>query len=128
MKISKIMRKAIVIDSSISVKDAAKIMSKKGIGCLIVTKNNKIKGIITERDIIKNIPHLNYKISKIMSKKVRTISPDENIEKGAEILSKYNIKRLPVIENRTLKGIVTITDILGHCGNIEELNEDFLIN
>jgi CBS domain-containing protein len=128
MKVSKVMRKAIVIDDSISVKEVARIMSKKNIGSLIVVRKNKIVGIITERDVMKNISKLDEKVKKVMSKKVRTINSEEEIERAAEILSLYSIKRLPVVSNKELKGIVTMTDILGHCGNMDQISEDFLIN
>ena len=54
MRVSEIMNKVVVIDSDMTLKEAAKVMSKNGIGCLTFLKKGKIKGIITERDILKN--------------------------------------------------------------------------
>ena len=68
MNVLEIMSKAVVVDDHISVRDAAKIMSDKNIGSLIVVKDNKIIGIVTERDVLKNIPKLSEKISFIMTK------------------------------------------------------------
>jgi len=63
MKIKDVMNKVIVIEHDVSVKEAAQIMSNKNIGSLVVLKNNKIVGIITEKDIMKNISFLSKKIS-----------------------------------------------------------------
>jgi len=68
MKVKEIMNRVLVIDSDIALKKAAEIMSKKGIGCLVVMKGKKVEGIITERDILKNISSLNKKISSVISK------------------------------------------------------------
>ena len=58
MKVSQIMKKAYVVDENISLKEAARIMSNKKIGGLIVLKGDKISGIITERNIINNLRDL----------------------------------------------------------------------
>lgn len=123
MKISQIMSKAIVIDDNTSVKEAAKIMSDKNIGSLIIVKDNKIAGIVTERDVLKNISKLNSKVSAIMSKNVITIEKEGNIEEAAEIMAEKKIKKLPVIEDKKLVGLISATDIIAHSKN---LNEDFL--
>jgi len=68
MKVKEIMNKAVVVDHNISVREAAKIMSDRNIGSLIILKSSKIIGIITERDIMKNISSLSKGISSIMSK------------------------------------------------------------
>jgi len=127
MQVFEIMKKALVIDDHITIKDAAKIMSKKNIGSLIVIKNKKIIGIITERDVMKNISNINLKVSDIMSKKVRTISTRENIDIAADIMIKKKIKRLPVVSNNNLKGIITMTDVLAHT-NVEMEEEPFLFD
>lgn len=123
MKVKDIMNKAIVVDFDISLKEAAKIMSDKNIGSLIVLKDNKIIGIITENDIVRNVSNLDRKISQIMSKRVLTINEDEDIDNAAELMGKNKIKRVPVIDkNGRLTGIVTTTDLIAHS---EDLNEDF---
>jgi len=76
MKVKEIMKRAIVVDRNVRVKEAAKIMSEKGIGSLIVSKGKKIVGIVTEKDIIRNVDKLNKKISDIMSKDVITIDQE----------------------------------------------------
>ena len=122
MKVSEIMNKPVLIDENETLKKAAKTMSDKQIGSLIVTKSNQIIGIVTESDILRNIDKLGEKVSKIASKNLVTIEDNKTIENAAEILSGKKIKRLPVIKSGKVIGIVTATDILAHS---DELGEDF---
>lgn len=125
-EISKIMNKAFIVDDNVTLKSAAKMMSDKNIGSLLIVKDGKIKGIITERDILKNIAKLDSKVSSVMSKKVVTIDSEEKIEEAIGIMSENKIKRLPVMEDGKLVGIITATDIIAHAKEINE--EEFLIN
>ena len=125
MKISEIMNKAIAVDSDISLKEAAKIMSDRNIGSLIVLKNDKIAGIITEKDVIKNISSLGKKISSVMSKNVITANHDESLDNAALMMTEKRIKRLPVVDRGKLVGMITATDIIA---NSNALNESFLFD
>lgn len=116
------MNKAIVVEEDIKLRDAAKLMSEKNIGSLIIMHGEKIIGIITERDIMKNISRLDNKISSIMSRNVVCVDEGESLDNAAILMAKYRIKRLPVLKKGKLIGIVTATDILG---NVEDLNENF---
>ncbi len=120
MQVSQIMKKAYVIDSSLSIKEAAKIMSHKKIGGLLVIKDNKIAGIITERDIISNMSKSNSPVSSIMTKRVISVSSDTEIDEVAKLMCENKIKRVPVIDNGKLLGLVRITDILGKTNSVEE--------
>lgn len=124
MKVSEIMNKAIVVEENIRLKDAAQVMSDKRIGSLIIMKKEKIIGIITERDVLKNIGKLNSEIYLTMSKNVVTIESNDSVDNASLIMAKYKIKRLPVLSNNKLVGIITATDILA---NSDSLNESFLI-
>lgn len=125
MKISEVMNKAFVIDDNISLKEAAKLMSGKNVGCLTVMKKNKVIGIITEKDVMKNVSKLGSRVSEIMSKNVLTIGKNDSIEEAAELMAEKKIKRLPVVDKGELIGIITATDILAHC---EDINEDFFFD
>lgn len=126
MEVSQIMRKVIIIDDNILLKDAAKIMVSKGIGSLIVVKDDKIKGIITERDIMKNVTRLDVPVKKVMSQRVTSISPDANIEDAADLMIANKVKRLPIVQNNKLVGIVTMTDVLAH--HEGGFDEEFFLN
>jgi len=122
MTIAKIMKKVIVADENISGRMAAKIMSEKEIGSLVIFKDGKILGIITERDVLRNLSKLDSPVKAIMTKKVITVDSKEEIDIAAELMATNKIKRLPVLEKGKLVGIITATDIIA---NAEEINEDF---
>lgn len=129
MKVSQIMRKANTVDENITVKDAAKIMSKNNVGCVIITKGNSVKGIITERDVMKNISKLNKKVKEIMPKKILTVNQEDEVESAVKLIRENEVKRIPVISNKKIVGIITITDILAHSTSEKvELEDDFFLN
>ena len=120
MKVEDVMKKAFVIDEDMKLKDAAKIMSSKAVGSLIFLGNDKVKGIVTDSDLLKHFGK-KEKVSQIMSKDVITINPGESIDRALELMQENKIKRLPVIDNKeTLEGIITLTDIAAHCDELEE--------
>ena len=116
------MHKAIATDSDIKLKDAARLMAIKNIGSLIVMKNDKITGIITERDVLRNVHKLDSKISKLMSGNVVTINEGESLDNAALLMDRHKIKRLPVVNKDKLVGIITVTDLLAYS---EEWGENF---
>ncbi len=125
MRIKEIMNKALVVDHDISLKEAAAIMSEKNIGGVVAVKNGKIIGIISEKDIVKNVDKINKKISAVMSKNVVTIDEEEDLDEAAMLMKKNKIKRLPVTREGKLVGIITSTDLIANC---DELNEEFLFD
>lgn len=123
MKVKEIMKKAITIDRKATVKEASALMSKKNIGCLVVTAEDLIVGIVTERDILKHISHsnnLHAKIEDIMSQDVITISPNAPIDEAADMMFQHKIKKLPVVDKNKLVGIITATDIIANSDSIDE--------
>lgn len=124
MLIKDLMKRPFVVDKDMDLAEAAKTMSDKKIGSLLFVSGNKIKGIISEGDLMKNFTR-NSKISQIMEKKVITIGPDEPIDRALEIMRENKIKRLPVTVKNELVGIVTLTDIMA---NFEALEEEFFFD
>lgn len=125
MKVKDVMHKVIAIDGKENLKEAAKIMSSKHIGSLVVLKNDKIVGIITEHDIISNISSLGSQVSNVMSKQVVTIDEKDNLGNAASLMAKHKIKRLPAMKGRELSGIITITDLIA---NSEFLEDTFIFD
>ncbi|MCS7105709.1 MAG: CBS domain-containing protein [Candidatus Aenigmarchaeota archaeon] len=110
-------RNVIATKPETSVREAAKIMSKYHIGSLIVLEDEKIAGIITEGDILKKVivegKDLDEtKVRDIMTEKVITISPDKTIDDAVKIMTEKKIKKLPVVDNDKLIGIITASDIM----------------
>ncbi|MEM5794151.1 MAG: CBS domain-containing protein [Candidatus Aenigmatarchaeota archaeon] len=110
-------RNVIATKPETSVREAAKIMSKYHIGSLIVLEEEKIAGIITEGDILKKVivegKDLDEtKVRDIMTENVITITPDKTIDDAVKIMTEKRIKKLPVVDNDKLIGIITASDIM----------------
>ncbi len=100
-----------------SIVEAAKMMSDNNIGSLIVVKNENLAGLITDRDILTKVVATGKdihetKIENVMAKEVIYVKPDLDIEEASKIMTDNSIKKLPVIDNDTLLGIITASDII----------------
>ncbi len=101
-----------------SVMAVSKAMARHNIGCvIIVDEAGKPTGIITERDIVqriaaKNILPSNVKVSDTMSRPVIGISPGVGVNEAAKRMNSSKVRRLAVIEDGKLVGILTMKDIL----------------
>ena len=117
MFIQDIMTKNVVdINCNETVLDACKKYKDYKVGSLVVMDNEIIVGIVTERDIIERIiiasrDPKTTKVMEIMSPQIKTVHALAPIEKAAEIMKENNIKKLPVILNNEIVGIVTETDM-----------------
>ena len=126
MKVKEVMNKAIAVDHDMNLRAAARLMSAKNIGSLVVVKGNIILGIITERDIMNNVLNLDKKVYSVMPKKVITIKQDQDIDDAAMLMSRNKIRRLPVVNtNEKLVGIITSTDLIAHS---EDIGDEFLFD
>ena len=106
---------------------AAQLMSEKGVSSLIVLSDEQPIGIITERDFIKKVCLKELKLSSVkvgdMMSKIRTFaSPDTSIDVAVQRMVNNRIRRLPIIENGNLVGIITVTDLAKHLRTILLLN------
>ena len=107
------------LDSSSMIKDAAKLMEEKNIGCIIVNQQNSPVGILTERDFVRRIAakekSLTSSLDEVMSSPLISIGPDETVWEAAESMKVNNIHKLPVIEDSKVIGIITTTDLVEIC-------------
>ncbi|MHB1449308.1 MAG: CBS domain-containing protein [Bellilinea sp.] len=97
--------------------EALRLMATKGAGALVVTKDEKMVGIISERDyarkvILKGRTSRDTLVSEIMTSQVFTIHPDQTIEECMELMTDKRVRHLPVIENDKLIGVISIGDVL----------------
>jgi CBS domain-containing protein len=104
------------IDRNSSIKEAAELMSEFSIGSLIVVVDSRVVGIITERDILSKLVAQaknseETKVKDIMTQEVIMVEPDIDIQDAADIMMEKKIKKLPVIKENHLVGIVTATDL-----------------
>ena len=115
-----IMKKNVItIDESMSIQEAAQMMTDANVGCIIVTRKDLPVGIITERDFVTKIAAegrpLFTDVSEIMSLPLTTVSPDDTVWDAAEIMRRKGIHKLPVQEGNEIVGIVTTTDFVKIC-------------
>jgi signal-transduction protein with cAMP-binding, CBS, and nucleotidyltransferase domain len=107
------------LDVSTSIRDAAKLMDEKNVGCIIVTKNQLPIGILTERDFVKRIAAkekpLTASLEEVMSSPLIGIDPNETVWEAAQIMKINNIHKLPVRKDNQIIGIVTTTDLIKIC-------------
>lgn len=126
MKIKEIMKEVKTISPEETVKDAAVLMNKYSIGSLVVVDSKKkLVGIVTERDIMQKVTAPNKLAGKvlvedIMSNKLITIDANDLLDDAVYLMIKNKIKKLPVIDNDELVGIVTATDIVANSSEVGE--------
>jgi CBS domain-containing protein len=111
-KIEKIMSHNVAsLDISKIAADAAALMSEKKVGSVIVTKNGRPFGIVTERDLIRRY-FRDTLLESLASRPLITAETTTTVDKAAEIMLKNEIRKLPIIdENDLIAGIVTVTDL-----------------
>lgn len=109
--------KVAYVNPNCSVEDCAKLMCNNHIGCVpVCDESNQVVGLVTDRDIllrtigcdkeIKNTP-----VSDIMTCKVCCCTPETEISEAEKLMSENQIRRLPVIENNKIIGILTLGDL-----------------
>lgn len=117
MLVKDVMNKNVVVaESDVTIREASKVMSKYKIGSLVVMKEGTIVGMLTEGDIMESVasdrdPDTTI-VETVMSEKVFTVEPEQTIEAAADIMVQNKIKKLPVVEDGQLKGILTASDIV----------------
>ena len=109
-------KKVITISEESSVKEAAEVMNRFEIGSIIVVKKGMATGIITERDLLKHIVAKernakNIRARDIMSTPLVSITCETELEKAALLMFQKKIKKLPVVDQERLVGIISLTDI-----------------
>ena len=117
-------KNVISVDSSVTVKDAAQMMEDTRVGAIVVTENNTPIGILTDRDFtIKIAAHeypLTTPVKQVMSHPLYSITPGESVWMIADFMYSIGIRKLPVIDDNQLVGIVTATDIVNQFANATE--------
>ena len=112
-----------------SVLEAAEIMSSNQLGCLVIINRELPIGIVTERDIVRRVVAkkmpLGTKISQIMSQSLITVDADASLKEAARLMSSNKIRRLPVLKQNKLVGIVVASDFVRNLGK-KSVSEEIL--
>lgn len=109
-------KNVITIEHDKSALDAAKLITEKDISFLVIVKDGKPIGVVTERDFVRKInsedkQSSKVSLSEIMSYKFRWVEPTTDIEDAVQKMLNNNIRRLIVLENQKLVGVITQTDL-----------------
>jgi CBS domain-containing protein len=117
LKVEDVMVKEVItLDDESTTKEAADIMNKFEIGCLIAVRKGKAVGIITERDLLKRVvaeakDANRTKVKDIMTSPLVVVEPNMELEEAVKMMFQMKIKKLPVVDGKRLVGLVTLTDI-----------------
>jgi len=104
------------IDASTSVVEAAQLMREGHIGSLPITDDEQLVGMITDRDIAMRVvaeaaDHTKTSVGDVSSRDLVTVEPDEDLDEALQLMARHQVRRLPVVENGRLVGIVAQADI-----------------
>ena len=118
----------ITAETHISIQDAAILMAENNISALIIKNNNKVVGLLTDKDITKrcvakDVP-ISNSVETIMTQEIISVTSDANAFEAMMIMTRKQIRHLPVIDKQQLNGIISVTDFL----RIEGRNSVYLTN
>ena len=115
--IADVMTKSVIsVDASMTVNEAAKMMEDAKVGAVVVMKDNTPVGIVTDRDFaVKIVAHayqITTPVKQIMSSPLFSINSDESVRIAADLMHDRGIRKLPVIDDDNVVGMITATDIV----------------
>ena len=104
------------IGASASVVEAARLMREDDIGSLPITDDEKLVGMITDRDITTRVvaeaaDPTSMSVEDVYSRDLVSVEPDEDLDEALQLMARHQVRRLPVVENGRLVGIVAQADI-----------------
>ncbi len=117
MKVHEVMTSSVDwVSPDTSVVEVAQLMKKDDVGSVPICKGNELVGIITDRDIVLKVVAAggdtkNTSVKEIMSKDIKSVTSNQDVHEAADLMSKYQIRRLPVVEQGKLVGILAIGDL-----------------
>ena len=136
-QIRDIMEKDVItIENDKTAQDAAKIIAEKDISFLVIMNDGKPEGILSESDFVRKIAAENkkaseIKITEVMSYKFRSVAPTTTIEDAIQKMLNNNIRRLIILDNEKLAGVITQTDLASYLrdqilvdGTIKSISND----
>ena len=100
-----------------TVYDAIKLMADKSIGALLVLRDGKLKGIVTERDYARKVvltgkSSSDSPVKQIMETSVLCVCPNQPVEECMALMTEKRVRHLPVVNDKRVEGIVSIGDLV----------------
>lgn len=123
-------KKIITLESDVSASDIAKLMDKNKVSSIIVMKDNKPYGIISERDMVSKVVAQNkrpseIKTTELMSSPLMVVNPLTPVDEVAEKMILNKIRRVVVSDDKQTLGIVTVTDFVKHLHSMLSTEKDY---
>lgn len=119
MRVSDLMHTRVVtVSPELTAADAARTMEQSDTGFVPVCgSDGRIRGVLTDRDIVTRciaakIDPAQIKVGEVMTRGVISVSPDDSVKTAADILSGEQIRRLPVVENEQVVGVLSLADLV----------------
>lgn len=105
------------VDCKDTVLKALEIMAEANISAVMVTESDKVVGIFTERDYsrkgeLKGLSAKSTPVRDLMTEQMITVTPETSIDQCMGLMQQYRIRHLPVIENETMVGMVSMRDVV----------------
>lgn len=121
-------RKPVFVDVSLSVYDCARLMSREKVGSVLVREKGAFKGIVTEKDLLEKVlarglSARQVEVRNVMSTKIISIAPDEDLYNAIVKMNDEGVRRLPVLHQGELVGLLTVNDVV----KIEPQLFDYLV-
>jgi len=126
ISVNEIMTKSVIsVDSFSSSSDAAKLMEESKVGAVVVYENTKPVGIITDRDLAIKIGAHSYPLDtpvrRIMTSPIISITSDSTFQDAASLMNLKKIRKLLVMDNGKVVGIITTTDLVNYLSGLTSL-------
>ncbi len=126
-------KEVVTVDAEMSVAAASKTIAQNPRGYAIALKGGQPAGIVTERDVIrkvlaKNLAPDTITVAQIMSSPLVTVDPDDELTTAAETMKAKNVRKLPVVRDGILYGVITARDIVDHFTDyVNKATKDILV-
>jgi CBS domain-containing protein len=114
-----------------TVYDAVALMAEKNVGALLVTKEGKLVGIISERDYTRKIMlrgkrSRETQVSEIMSTNLTTVDPKQSVDDALRYMTEKRVRHLPVVKEGGICGVISIGDLVKHVISVQSATLDHL--
>ncbi|MEM1944993.1 MAG: CBS domain-containing protein [Nitrososphaerota archaeon] len=110
-------RNVLTVSPDTSAYRAAFLMAERGVGSCVVMRDDKLVGIVTERDLVrrvlaKGLPAKRTRIDRVMSSPVIVVGEGATLDEAIDIMADQNVKRLVVVGDAGVVGVVSVTDLM----------------
>lgn len=105
------------VEPDVKVIDALHLMAEKDTGAILVMSEGKLRGIVTERDYARKVvlagrSSKDAQVSEVMTSNVLCVAPERTIDECMALMTDKRIRHLPVVDHKTVIGVISIGDLV----------------